>query len=74
MVAFDEASVAVHVIVVVPLGYAAVNASASLLTPVTVVVPQRSVAAGVGTFTVAAHNPKSVLALISAITPPEINT
>src|SRR5437763_2678086 len=59
---FPYASVAFHSIEVVPLGYASVSSCPSLRVPVTVGVPQLSVAAGGLILTVAEHNPVVVFA------------
>ncbi|MCK7539577.1 MAG: hypothetical protein MZV63_56055 [Marinilabiliales bacterium] len=55
------ASFAVHVIVVIPTGYGAFNARASLLTPTMEVTPQLSVAVAEVIETTAEHNPASAV-------------
>ena len=55
-----DASVAVHVIVVVPTGYGSVNRNPSLRTPVGVIILQLSVAWALTT-TVAPHVPAALV-------------
>ena len=66
LVWLPELSVAVQVIVVVPFGYVSVKGRPSLLVPVTVVLPQLSVAVAVPGTTCAAQVPGSVFVVMFA--------